>query len=175
MYFWISLVCFKTIGIEIFKSYKHKSSKGCFLILIMRQWDIFLFFCSISFMFGTSKVGSIGLKIFFYIGQDYGLADCHWTIEEVAWLPFQKNNISIIQLKNKSANTSLLCILTSERLLRTPLAGWNQFFDANIVHFVPLVMEKVVLASEVGCSACHLLVKIHNTFLIDSIWWNQFI
>ena len=30
------------------------------------------------------------VMVHFYIRQDFGLAYCHQTIEEQAWLPFQK-------------------------------------------------------------------------------------
>ena len=82
----------------------------------------------------------------------------------------------------------LLCISTSERVLRMPFADQNQFFDVKttfcillshkmhdferlsfnfFVNFVPLVTEKIVLASE----SLFCLVEIHNTLQLAFLTW----
>ena len=48
-----------------------------------------------------------------YISQDYGLAYCHRTIDEKAWLPFQKGK------------TDIRMTVTDAYMLVTVLFAWN--------------------------------------------------
>ena len=47
------------------------------------------------------------MKVHFNNSQDYSLAYCHQTIEEVAWLPFQKYNKSKVYLTDEITNKQI--------------------------------------------------------------------
>ena len=63
----------------------------------------------------------------------------------------------------------MLCISTSEQMLRKPFDGQNQFFDAKTTSFLPLVKVKVVFVSKnwfrsaKGVRSTRSLVEIHNS------------
>ena len=117
------------------------------------------------------------MMVHFYISQDFSLAYCHWTIEEVAWLPFPK----IWQFENKFERKlpKTICCFTLWRvvlewvtkrvystiILVTFLTCWS---FANAVDDVALTW---IWLCNILLLSSSLRANLMTLFSIVILWW----